>query len=204
MKILSRDFTVRETVLMTILAVMLVALAYYWFVDVPVKSGIAEARSKEDAYNTELTAVTAKIEGLEKMQEELDELGTSGRAAYMASYNNAEAEYTALNDILAGTDEYVITFSDLTRDGDLVRREFTIQFTTTGYTAAKKVITDLENSKYRCRIGELSCTAEKKGDEEPDLTYWSGRIMVNAKATFYETMEGGVPDEGLPADKEQK
>ncbi|MCR5054431.1 MAG: type II secretion system protein M [Lachnospiraceae bacterium] len=201
MKILSRDFTTREKVLILILAIILLILAYYWLVDVPVRNGIMEADSKRESTEIELTAVNAKIAGLEQMQRELEELGSSGRAAYMASYNNAEAEYAALNDILSGTDEYLITFSDLTKEGDLVRRQFSIQFSTTGYAAAKKIITDLENSEYRCRIGDISCAAEQGLDEEIDLRNWNGRILVNGTATFYETMVGGTPDEGLPADE---
>ena len=202
MKLLSRDFTIREKVLIVILAAILIVLAYYWLVDSPVRNGIAEAEAKEQAAQTELTAVTAKIGQLQRMQAELDALGSEGRGGYMASYNNSAAEYAALNDILAGTDEYAITFADLTRDGDLVRREFSIQFTTTGYSAAKRIITELENSEFRCRIGDLSCAAEQAYDTESDLRNWSGRIMVNATATFYETMVGGTPDEGLPAEEE--
>ena len=202
MKILSRDFTTREKVLLVILSVILIALAYYWLVDVPVRNGIAEAKSRKEAVDMELTAVNAKIQGLQQMQAELDELGESGRAAYMPSYNNAEAEYAALNNILVGTDEYVITFAELTKEGDLVRREFSIQFTTTGYTAAKKIIADLENSEYRCRIADVTCTAEQAADRDYDLRSWNGRILVNATATFYETMVGGTPDEGLPAEEE--
>ncbi len=190
MKLLSRDFSTREKVLIVILVAILIVLGYYWLVDTPVRNG--------------LTAVNAKISEMERMQNELDALGPEGRGAYMASYNNSAAEYAALNDILAGTDEYMITFADLTREGDLVRREFSIQFTTTGYEAAKRIITALENSEYRCRIGDLSCAAEQSYDTESDLRFWNGKIMVNATATFYETMVGGTPDEGLPPEEESQ
>ncbi len=203
MKVLSRDFTTREKVLIVILAAILIVLAYYWLVDSPVRNGIAEAEAKQQSAETELTAVSAKIGQLQRMQAELDALGSEGRGAYMASYNNSAAEYAALNDILADTDEYAITFGELTREGDLVRRAFSIQFTTTGYEEAKRIITDLENSEYRCRIGDLNCAAEQAYDTESDLRNWSGRIMVNATATFYETMVGGEPDEGLPAEESQ-
>lgn len=202
MNILSRDFTPREKVLIVILAILLLILTYYWLVDVPVRNGVAAAESKTESINMELEAVNAKIAGLQQMQAELDELGESGRAAYMASYNNAEAEYSSLNDILADTDEYVITFSELSKEDNLIRRQFTIQFTTDGYAAAKKIISDLENSQYRCRIGDINCAAEQSPNEDFDLRTWNGRILVSATATFYETMVGGVPDEGLPADEE--
>ena len=201
MKVFSRGFTKREKVLIVILVCILIALAYFWLVDSPVRNGIAEAKSDEEAAQTELTAVNAKIEGLSRMQAELDSLGKSGRGGYMASYNNAKAEISALNDILSETDEYVIAFADLTRDGDQVRRAFTIQFTTTGYKAAKNTIINLENSEYRCRIGDLSCVVDDSTDSEADLKNWKGKITVSATATFYETMVGGVEDEGLPVDE---
>ena len=140
MKILSRDFTTREKVLITILVAILIGLAYYWLVDTPVRSGIYDANSRKAALETELSAVTEKIEGLERMRAEMEALGPGGRAAYMASYNNAKEELAALNDILAGTEEYVISFAELTREGNLVRRAFTIQFTTNGYETAKQII----------------------------------------------------------------
>ena len=204
MKLLSRDFSTREKVLIVILVAILIVLGYYWLVDTPVRNGIEEANARRESANIELTAVNAKISEMERMQNELDALGPEGRGAYMASYNNSAAEYAALNDILLDTDEYMITFADLTREGDLVRREFSIQFTTTGYDAAKRTITDLENSEYCCRIGDLSCAAEQSYDTESDLRFWNGKIMVNATATFYETMVGGTPDEGLPVEEESQ
>ena len=202
MKILSRDFSTREKVLIVILVAILIVLGYYWLVDTPVRNGIEEANARKESTNIELTAVTAKINELQRMQDELDALGPEGRGAYMASYNNSAAEYAALNDILADTDEYMISFAELSKEGDLVRREFSIQFTTTGYSDAKEVIKKLENSEYRCRIGDLSCLAEKSDDTEADLRHWNGKITVNATATFYETMVGGTPDEGLPVEEE--
>ena len=201
MKKFGRDFTTREKVLIVILICILLALAYYWLVDSPVRSGIAEAKSEKESLETELIAVNAKVEGLRQMQSELNSLGTSGRGGYMASYNNAKAEIAALNDILSETNEYVIAFADLTRDGDQVRRAFTIQFTTTGYKAAKNTIINLENSEYRCRIGDLSCVVDTSSDSAADMKSWKGEITVSATATFYETMVGGVEDEGLPADE---
>ena len=201
MKVLSREFTTKEKVLIAILAAIILVLCYFWVVDFPVRNGIEEAKSQRQSLGVELDAVKTKIKGLEQMQSELDSLGSSGRGGYMASYNNSKAEIAALNDILSDTKEYLVSFDDLTREGDLVRRAFTIEFTTKGYSAAKKTILNLENSEYRCRIGDLSCVVEDKDSSNVDLKKWKGDIKVSATATFYETMVGGVEDEGLPADE---
>lgn len=203
MKIMSRDFTKREKVLIVVLIVILAALCYYWFVDIPVRNGINEATSRKESLQLELDSVNQKIADLQQMDRELANLGNSGRAGYMGSYNNSKAELAQLNDVLSKTEEYAIAFADLTREGDLVRRGFTIQFTTNGYDDAKKTIIDLENSEYRCRIGDLACEPDTNSEEEVDLKHWKGKIQVSATATFYETMVGGVADEGLPADESE-
>ena len=201
MKIMSRDFTKREKVLIAVLIIILAALCYYWFVDIPVRDGIAQAKSKKESLQLELNAVNQKIADLEQMESELEELGNSGLGGYMGSYNNSKEELAELNDVLSETDEYAITFAELTREGDLVRRGFSIQFTTNGYDNAKKIIIALENSKNRCRIGDLACEPDTNVEGDVDLKNWKGKILVSATATFYETMVGGVEDEGLPVDE---
>ena len=93
MKILSRDFSTREKVLIVILVAILIVLGYYWLVDTPVRNGIAEADAEMQSAELELTAVSAKIGEMQRMQAELDALGSEGRGASMASYNNSAAEY---------------------------------------------------------------------------------------------------------------
>ena len=48
MKILSRDFTLKEKLLMLLLGLVLVGLAYYNFVDQPVRTSLASAEAEAD------------------------------------------------------------------------------------------------------------------------------------------------------------
>ena len=193
MKILSREFTPKEKVLVLILCLLLLGLAYYQFVDQPVREALANAQAEAEALNTELTAVEAKLAKMRRMRNEMDDITAGGTASEMGSYNNSKAEIAFLNDVLSSAVKYTITFSDVTRNGDQIRRNFTLQFTASTYEAAEELLSRLSASHYRCLIGDVRCTAARNGD------VLSEEITVNATATFFETMVGGTPDAGLPA-----
>ena len=198
MKVLSRDFTLKEKILLLLLGLVLVGLAYYQFVDQPVRSKIESAHAEAKELTAELKTVDAKLEKMHRMRNELDDVTAGGTASEMGSYNNSKEEYQVLNDILGDALTYSITFANVTRDNDQIRRNFTFQFTTDDYEAMEGRIDSLLKNHYRCLIGDLRCTATRNGDVT------EGTITVNGTATFYETMVGGTPDAGLPESKPAK
>ena len=194
MKIWSRDFTRKEKILLLVLALILVGLVYYQFVDKPVRRSIAESKAECEAIETELAVAQTKAQHLQKLESELNDMKSGETISYMASYNNSREEVALLNDILSNTKEYTINFADVTRSKDQIRRNFTLQFRTSDYAQMRQVIKELCASPYRCLVGDIQCTANRDR---------SGATSVTAKetATCFETMVGGTPDAGLPEDK---
>lgn len=186
MKILSRDFSKGEKALIVGLVLVLIALAYYQFVFKPVQSGLQTAQAEKASLEVELTAVNAKVADLTRMQNELDELEASGGVSIMPSYNNSKAELDLLNEVLADTQQYNVSFSNVTRDGDQIRRNFSLSFTVRSYSDMAKVVSALDNSELRCLVDDVRVSAGQNN------------VSVNCTATFYETMVGGVDDAGLP------
>jgi Tfp pilus assembly protein PilO len=195
MKVLSRDFTLKEKLFLFLLGLVLVGLAYYQFVDRPVREALEIARAEADSLSTELQTVEAKLEKMRRMRAELDDVTAGGTASEMGSYNNSKAEISMLNDALSEALQYSITFANVTRSGDQIRRNFTLQFTTDTYENMENVIRELSQNHHRCLIGDVRCAAAK------DLNLMESNITVNATATFFETMVGGTPDAGLPESK---
>ena len=191
MKMWSRDFTRKEKALLLVLVIVLLGLAYYQFVDKPVRSEIAAAEAECASLQSELDVVQLELARLEKMQSELD--GIEG-ASVMGSYNNSAAELKLLNDVLADTLQYTISFANVTRNGDQIRRDFTLQFKARDYDAMQDIVRRLCDGEYRCLVGDMRCSLVN------DIQNY---VTVNATATFYETMVGGTPDAGLPADSEE-
>ena len=141
MKIMSRDFTTKEKVLLLILAAILILAGYYLFVDQPVRSALDSAKSQQEELNTELLVLQSRAASLSSMQSELDDIEKSGKLGKMGSYNNSKAELDELNDILKETKAYDINFNDVTRDGDLIRRSFSLTYTAPDYDKAADIIT---------------------------------------------------------------
>lgn len=189
MKIMSRDFTRVEKLLIIFLALILVGLAYYQFVDVPVRQAITNANAEAQSLQTELDAAQAKLAAAKKLQDDMDALEASGQKSWMSSYNNSKAEIAFLNSILADALQYSVSFANVTRSGNQIRRSFTLQYRTRDYDAAHEIMARLSQSHDRCLVSAASCALGR-----------DGAVAVTQSATFYETMVGGTPDAGLPAD----
>lgn len=189
MKVMSRDFTRMEKILLLLLAVILVGLVYYRFVYVLVNDSVRSSNSEAEALQTEISVAEGRLTHLNSLQSEMDTMEEEGSMSYMPSYNNSKAEIAFLNDVLAATEKYSISFAEVTRAGDQIRRSFTLQYVTTSYKDAQTILEALCESRDRCLVGDIKCSIAE-----------SGMTTVNAAATFYETMVGGTADAGLPAD----
>ena len=192
MKIWSRDFTRAEKTMLFGLLFLLIGILYFQFVDRPVRTQIASARFEAQQIESELTIVSAQARQLAKMQKEMDDVKGRVTLSRMESYNNSSAEISFLYDILADTQEYNIDFSDITRNGDQIRRNFSLQFRTRDYDAMRSIIDRLCASEYRCLVDEIRCHRTINEKES--------YVTANVTATFFETMVGGKPDAGLPKD----
>ena len=100
MKIMSRDFTTREKIMLLVLTLILLAAGYYAGIDQPIRTAINEAKSQQDELNTELMLLQTKAASLSRMQSELDSIEQSGSLGKMGSYNNSKAELDELNQLL--------------------------------------------------------------------------------------------------------
>ena len=193
MKIMSRDFTVREKIMLLVLTLILLFLGYYLVVDQPIRTAINEAKSQQEELSTEMMLLQTKAASLSRMQSELDSIEQGGSLGKMGSYNNSKAELEELNQILQDANTYDISFSDVTREGDLIRRSFSLTFSASNYNKAEDLVNRLCSGEWRCIVSDLRYVSE--GD---DLS--TGSVNVGLSATFYETMQGGKADSGLPAD----
>ena len=189
MKVMSRDFTGKEKALIAVLALILLALVYYYFVDQNVRASLANSESEAQMVQTQLDATQARSMRLQSLQAKMDALEASGQLSYMGSYNNSQAEVAFLNDILANTLEYSVEFANVTRSGDQIRRSFTLQYKTASYAAAQAIMKRLCAGDNRCLMGDVSCAIAD-----------DGTVTMKQSATFYETMVDGTPDAGLPRD----
>ncbi len=196
MKAFSRDFSPREKILLVFLLIIIITAAYYLFVWTTVNDLITSIQSQNQTLETQLQIATAKVEKLQTMSEEME---SDILRSYMPSYNANKDELDFLHGTLGETEDYLINFTYLTRNGDQINRGFELQFTAKSYAQAKKIIKTLEDSEIRCLIGDYNISPGAKGDYLSD-----GAVTVVLEGCFYETMYGGVVDKELPAETEEQ
>lgn len=200
MRILTRDFTPRERILLLILGLIILGLVYYLAVDQVVRNGIKVANIEIESLEGQVAEINKKVQALDEMEEEMKEIEENGESiTRMPSYSGNTDEVKFLHDTLRPTGEYSVVFSDLTREGYQIRRTFSLSYKCDSYASAVEVMKNLESSDIRCIIDDLSV-------ENPDASNdYTGNILtspvtVSCKATFFETMEGAVEDKDLPED----
>ncbi len=193
MKILTRDFTPREKFLLTVLLVIIIAAAYYLFVYRTVDAQISAQTAERQSLESQLEIVTAQAQKIQKMAEQIE---NDTLRSYMPSYNSSQKELDFLNETLSETENYLVNFTTLTRNGDQINRGFILQFTAKNYAQAEKIIKTLEDSEIRCLIGDYMINPLETGDH-----LLQGQVQVSLKGSFYETMYDGVEDKELPEDE---
>ena len=179
MKILSRDFTALEKLILLILVLILMGLGYYRFIDQPVRKGIEEAEAQYEKLQSDLNDVNFRIQ---EYLDRLDELNEAKELRQsMPSYNSSEEEIRILNDILGEAQSYSFNVDKITLTGNQIRRSFTFSFTASNFATVQRIFTRLSDSRIRCLIGNI----EYGGlNAAPDGDF----INVRANGAFYETL----------------
>ncbi len=201
MNVLTRDFTKREKILLVVLGVIIIAAAYYLLVYSQVETGIASAKASSQSIEDNLVITQAKIDQISAMQAEMDALSADEGTlkSYMPSYNAGKQELDFLHTTLSETIDYYVNFTDLTLEGDQIRRDFGLQFTATDYEQAENIIKTLEESEIRCLVANVYITPKENGTDLLD-----GNVVVSLSGTFYETLKEGTPDKELPVQETEQ
>lgn len=192
MNVMSREFTRSEKVLLVVLSALLIGLLYYRFVYLTTEDMVDDIKHKADTTQADLDTANARLQKLQSMQGEMEALDVDDETSRMESYNNSKKETAFLNQVLRGVNDYSITFAEVTRDGDQIRRSFSLQFITKDYKEAVGVVDDLTHGEYRCLVDDINYSLSDNKEIHIDLT-----------ATFFETMVGGTPDSALPKDQSE-
>lgn len=174
--------SLRETIMLLFLVVLLVGVCYYMFFYTPLQNEMASIATQSSDCDSQITISMGKVQKMDEMQAELDEIFSrpADEITEIAAYDNKEVVLNQLYGILGRTSEYSLNFTDpeVQEDGT-VRRNISMSFHCESYDAAKDVIRDLTDSHWRCLVSNLSIACE-----EGDLMTYG--VTVNATITFFE------------------
>ena len=168
-----RSFTTREKVLLLILALMLVGLAYYMLIQVPVTEQLTELQSEQITAQTELIITQARKTQMENMQADLDGTAQQEQSVGVPEYDNQPALLDFLHQALADA-SYTLEFEEADASAQFVRRPAKIQFNVLNYANAKAIVQTIANGPYRCQIDDMIFLVNDSG------------ITVQMRVTYFE------------------
>ena len=196
---MTKSFTGREKFLLLILALMIVAAAYYMLIHKPISESLESIASQKEMAETDIVILQAKAVQLAGMKKELEEIERSGSKSYVPLYDNLSAEMSFLSSVLNGrTYDYTLNFTGTTEKDGVVRRGVQIHFSTENYSVACIIIEKLQNSEFCCRIGDVKMLPLRDNtysgvyyNYDADYSILRNPLELTLTMTFYERMPEG-------------
>ncbi len=186
---LNRRFTLRESILLVICAIIGLGIFYYEVVYKNINNSL-QSYSVENLEN-EVMIYQAQIAKKKSMEDYINS-HRGETLGEIALYNNLANEISEVGRILNDVSDLSIAWGQPTLIDTTVRREANISFTTAGYSKAKSLIAALNRNAYRSLISDMSMST----DRDYNLTE-NSVIKVNVRMTFFERVDETTNLEGL-------
>ena len=169
-----RKLTLRERVLLALLAVVAVICAYVFLFHLPMEERAERLEGRILESQDLLAQTEAMITRQQEMETELDVLRTEDIRP-MPDHDNIQNVMVELNAILAPSREYTLRFSSVQEENHVVARQVSLPFTCANYAAARSILQQLHDNDLRCLVDSVSITENE-----------DGTVQVDATVIFYE------------------
>lgn len=197
---MKREFTQREKILLLILVVLLLLTGYLKLFLTPVEKQYTDAQAEYSDAQTSLTLEQAKLKSMKKMEAALKKLEEDGASSDITipAYDNSDNVMIQLDAILGTAVNYQMTFSDVVYGDTLVSRPLKLTFTAKNYAAAKEILTNLYNCKYRCALSDIAVSS---GSDTGNVR--TQGVSVSLTVTFYEKFNAAAKRDQAAAAADQ-
>lgn len=185
-----RQLTDREWMLLCVLGVLLLITSYLFLFYTPMTAERDRCIAERESCEMEIEAAQVRLVEKLRMERELKELFAGDVTPLsIADYDNLKPVLFQLNTILAGTDNYSLSFNTVDTTKTIVRRGISMSFTCDSYDQAKEVIQSLHDNPYRCILNDLSISlGYSTYNSFYDYSYHSS-VSVSATIVFFEYQE---------------
>lgn len=155
---LKYSFSTREKVLIAVLAVIVLALLWYVFIFQNIDSQVKKIDGEIASVQETLTIDNAKLAQQKKMEDAIARYVASGaHVTEVPKYDNIQNVMNQLNEVLAGTVNYSMTFDQIEPgENNTIERGVTLTFGCGSYGEAVDILTSLARGQYPCRINDCS------------------------------------------------
>lgn len=171
-----RKLSTRERVLLLLLAVIAIVSGYILLFYLPTTQRI-ESLNAQITQSQELVAqLDAKLASQQQMENKLEQLSAQdAQVPYMPTYDNIQAVMTELHTILAGCQEYSLSFQSEQGEDHVFYRRVSIPFTCSSYEQAQEILQKLHDSTLRGLLEDVQISQQE-----------DGTVKASATITFFE------------------
>ena len=203
---LTYTFSRREKALIMIFAIILVAIAWFWFVFRGTSDQMASLDGEIATVQSEIDIEQARVAQMNSMSKVVEQRKAEGaKKMIMPTYDNLQPLMAQLNRIMAAADTFTLTFDPLDRENpEYIKRGVRIDYSCGTYKAAEAIVNAIAGGEYPCSIDSVAIndpTVLQKGKSSSGIG-WSStkandKVSASTHVTFFEKYpEGYVP----PAD----
>ncbi len=173
---MKKGLSAREKILLLILILMGIFAGYYYAFYIPSQEKITFYEEEAILIDDQIIVAEAKTAKMAMMNKELAEIksGDMSNIKELPAYDNSRNVMNSLSLILANATQYDVSFSGVTEDDGIVRRDITLNYSCNSYDSAKSILSRIYNGDYRCLIKDLH------------ITQSSGTWSVNVQITYFE------------------
>lgn len=166
-----RKLSTRERVLLLLLAVIAIVSGYILLFYLPTTQRI-ESLNAQITQSQELVAqLDAKLAGQQQMENKLEQFSAQdAQVPYMPTYDNIQAVMTELHTILAGCQEYSLSFQSEQGEDHVFYRRVSIPFTCSSYEQAQEILQKLHDSTLRGLLEDVQISQQEDGTVKASAT----------------------------------
>lgn len=177
---MTRRFTLREKILLLIFILILLVGLYFFFVFYPVHNSLTEIDTEKQALEDRIMIQEARKGIYDDMKEELEEIFAlpEDQITYMPDSDNRQDLMIKFHAIFEGIEE-TINYGSANLSNGIYSRTFSFSFNISSFEEAKRVVTELTRTGYRCLLNNISVSPSNSSDIE------EGSLHISTSITFY-------------------
>ena len=143
-----------------LVAVLIVALAYYFGIQRPITNQTDELNAEKATIESDITIAQTQVQLKKKMENELSAIleAADGEPDALPVYDNINNVILEMNSIFGKSKDYSISFNGETEENSVVRRDIRVSFTVDSYRTAIEKLTSIDQSTNRYLIRDVSIT----------------------------------------------
>ena len=166
-----RKLSIRERVLLLLLAVIAVVSAYVLLFSMPMSRRLEELNARIAQSEELTTQLEVRLTQQRQMEQAVEQMAAREDALpVMPEYDNLQMVMVELNSILAGCQSYSISFRGEQAEGNVFCRQAIMPFTCGSYAQARDVLERLQNGPLRGVLEEVQLSQQEDGTVSASAT----------------------------------